>query len=389
MNWKIIFCFTLLSMLETSSSSKIYNVDPSGYVLYCPCMGRFGNQADHFLGSLAFAKALDRTLALPPWVEYRYGEPKSVQVPFTTYFKIEPLESFHKVMPMEDFMEQIAPTVWPPGNRTVFCYMPRGNPDSESCNAKEGNPFGPFWDTFDVDFNRSVFYGPLNYDVIHHNMGDAWRDKYSSEDYPVLAFTGAPASFPVQEENRRLHRYLEWSDDIDQRAEEFIRNALPKGAFIGIHLRNGPDWERACEHIDSTPSLFAAAQCLGYRNEYGRATQEMCLPSRETILQQTRKAIKDYSAKSIFVASDSDHMIDELKKEFKRMNVSVHRMPNPVPQVDLAILGRSNYFIANCISSFSAFAKRERDIKGIPSGFWAFPQKPQNIQNSSSRSDEL
>ncbi|KAH9360050.1 hypothetical protein HPB48_001624 [Haemaphysalis longicornis] len=80
--------------------------------------GRFGNQADQFLGALAFSKALDRTLVLPPWVEYRTGEPRSVQVPFDTYFRVETLAKYHRVLTMEHFMDRLAPTVWPPGNRT-------------------------------------------------------------------------------------------------------------------------------------------------------------------------------------------------------------------------------------------------------------------------------
>lgn len=88
--------------------------------------GRLGNQADHFLGALAFAKGLNRTLVLPAWIEYRYGERKSIQVPFDTYFKVEPLEKYHKVITMEKFMKHIAPYEWPPDQRISFCYMSRG-----------------------------------------------------------------------------------------------------------------------------------------------------------------------------------------------------------------------------------------------------------------------
>ena len=94
---------------------------------------------------------------------------------------------------MSDFMKTAASKIWPPDKRigmnekildifpriwlsvlylVVFCYMARGN--NGSCNAKEGNPFGPFWDTFDIDFVDSEFYEPLHYDVYHSDMAEQW-----------------------------------------------------------------------------------------------------------------------------------------------------------------------------------------------------------------------
>lgn len=351
-------------------------------------MGRFGNQGDHFLGALGFAHGLNRTLVLPPWVEYRYGQSKSIQVPFDTYFKVEPLKVYHKVITMEVFMKTIAPIEWPKDQRISFCYMSRG--DSGNCNAKDGNPFGPFWDTFNIDFVGSEFYGPLHYDTYHQDIAKKWQLSYPPAKWPVLAFSGAPASFPVQLENRELHKYLQWSDHIENLANNFIKRNLPQGAFIGIHLRNGVDWGRACKHIPDSPNLFAAPQCLGYRNERGKATMDMCMPSKETIIRQLKRIIKSYNnapnkgpIRAIFVASDSSHMIEDLNLGLQRMKVKAYKYDNPTPHVDLAILAKSNHFVGNCISSYSAFVKRERDAKGFASSFWAYP-----IEKSSTH-DEL
>ncbi|KAG8243014.1 peptide-O-fucosyltransferase activity protein [Homalodisca vitripennis] len=131
---------------------------------------------------------------------------------------------------------------------------------------------------------------------------------------------------------------------------------------------------RACEHIKTSPNLFAAPQCLGYRNEYGLATQDMCFPPLDVIVKQLKRLLRNSKdVASIFVASDSNHMIKELTTSLKKSEVTVHKLEQNNPHLDLAILGRANYFVGNCISSFSAFVKRERDVRKFPSAFWGFP----------------
>lgn len=226
-------------------------------------------------------------------------------------------------------------------------------------------------------------------------MAKQWYERYPPKKWPVLAFTGAPASFPVQMENRGLHKYLRWSNEINDLADMFIRNVLPKGPFFGIHLRNGVDWSRACSHIPQSPNLFAAPQCLGYKNEKGGATMDMCLPTKETVIRQLKRTIKNYNSKrdkdghlrALYVASDSNHMLDELRDALKRMKVDVFKYDKNNPHVDLAILGRANHFIGNCISSYSAFVKRERDANNFPSTFWSFPTEKSSMTTNAH--DEL
>lgn len=365
---RILLCFSFLFMLlnessssEVESNSSDFKWDPRGYVFYCPCMGRFGNQAEHFLGAIAFAKALDRTLILPPWRTYR-------NVPFSDFFQVEPLQSYHRVILAEDFMKHLAPTYWPKGKRHGYCWLPPGS--TMKCIMKEGVPFKPFWDELEVDFDEKIVYH-LSIRVQDPYDRDQWKKDFPPSEHPVLAFRGAPASFPVEEQNRQAHAFLKWSDKITKEVDDYIEKNVPSGPFVGIHLRNGVDWKNACEHADGVPQFMASPQCLGY-SRYTTVTRDLCFPPKDDILNRTEEAVKKYSAKAVFVATDSDPMLDVLAFRLKGLDVQVVHLNPWLPQIDLAILGRADHFIGNCVSSFSSFVKRERDYGGKSSSFFAF-----------------
>ena len=147
---------------------------------------------------------------------------------------------------------------------------------------------------------------------------------------------------------------------------------------------------RACEHVDKgLEQLFSSPQCLGYMGEHGKLTKELCLPSLATVARQVRRAAKEVKAVAVFVASDSDHLLDQLRNELRTTRLSFHKQESDPPNthLDLVILGHSNIFIGNCVSSFSAFVARGRAVHGLPTQFFAFPQR--NGEDSSRLHTEL
>lgn len=134
---------------------------------------------EHFLGGLAFAKALNRTLVLPPFRTYVSQFTLFLllisqlifffqkNVPFDDWFKVEPLAAYHRIISAHDFMDHVAPILWPPDRRYGFCYV---LPNSDqTCEIKIGNPFTNFWDELNVDFSSIVPYS------ISYHEPEEWR----------------------------------------------------------------------------------------------------------------------------------------------------------------------------------------------------------------------
>jgi peptide-O-fucosyltransferase len=49
--------------------------------------------------------------------------------------------------------------------------------ESIGCQAKDGNPFGPFWDYYGVDFSGDNYFGDIGLDISNPFILDDWNRK--------------------------------------------------------------------------------------------------------------------------------------------------------------------------------------------------------------------
>lgn len=341
-----------------------------GYIIYCPCMGRFGNQAEQLLGTLLFAKALDRTLVLPPFINYGTNHTPEL-VPFESIIQVEPIKEYHDVVLLTEFMRHNATENWPDGKRKFYCYSAR-DIKFNRCDALKGQPYKNFWTEFDVVEDSSIFHKPLS---TTYQQADKWRSKYPASTHRVLAFVGPPSPFPAHEEAVKLQKYIKMSNRIEERAVEFReREDFLGKPYLSMHIRHGLDWKRACrllESEDGLNQLFSSEQCTGYLTGRGprqKLDYETCLPSQKTISQKLNNSLAIYrlernsDIRHVHIATDNSNSDSwlSLRKDFPHIDFIFSGNDMTSTMLDIYLMAFADVFIGNCISSFSAFPARLR-----------------------------
>lgn len=360
-------------------------------------MGRFGNQAEQLLGSLYFAKTLNRTLIIPPFVVYHTG--RNVEptfLPANQIIDLDFLQEYHSIIPLDEFLRDVAPNVWL--KKSIFCFTSRGA--SNDCNAFDGSPFRPFWRNVVgiTQFDSSVIHSPLVTQVTHKKQ---WMTKYPAEKYPVIAFIGAPSSFPVHEDALPVHKYIRLSKAAIAKGYSF-RTSIFREPYIAVHIRHGSDWERACKLLIDRPfgTLFSSFQCT--QGKHVTIPYVTCLPSVEVISQEIIKLISETAIETIYIASDRDdsstwsQLFNQVSathsgvtlitptEQFPRGRASKHKQADFVE--DLFTLIDADYFIGNCVSSFTAFVTRTRENYNKSNNYFALEQL---FQHDTRLHDEL
>lgn len=132
---------------------------------------------------------------------------------------------------------------------------------------------------------------------------------------------------------------------------------------------------RACDHASEIKhnNFFSSAQCLGYNREFGELTKDLCYPPDHQIVIQFNEAVEKLKPTRVFVVSEIDDIIERFTKDHPDMEFI--KLGEANPHVELAVLGKADNAIVNCVSVASAFVKRHRDVDELPTEFWSFKAK--------------
>ena len=118
---------------------------------------------------------------------------------------------------------------------------------------------------------------------------------------------------------------------------------------------------------------MASPQCFDLSpSSQTYVTHRICYPPEDEILRLLKNIVLRTRIHYIYVATDKRPMINEIETHLAAQHVTVKHLDPWLPIIDIAMLSHANYFIGNCVSSFTSAVKRARDVQGLPSAFWSF-----------------
>jgi peptide-O-fucosyltransferase len=88
---------------------------------------------------------------------------------------------------------------------------------------------------------------------------------------------------------------------------------------------------------------MASPQCLENTNK--KVTKDICFPNPDQIVRKIGKIVKKTNITKIYVATDKNPMIKEIENFLAKYSVKVYHNDPWLPVIDVAILGKSDYFI--------------------------------------------
>ena len=158
------------------------------FFTFCPCMGRMGNQLEHYLQAFDLSLQTNRTLILPPFVDWN-AKPAVRFVSFDEIFDLQYLRSngLPNAVTFEMFMNEYGDT-W--NDRKAFCK----SRSTKSCEAlgKLGTP-GNYWKRLGIEFDGEV-----------RKVLTTSNAKEMSE-HGVIVLTQSGFSFPAPRSTLRHH----------------------------------------------------------------------------------------------------------------------------------------------------------------------------------------
>lgn len=192
--------------------------------------------------------------------------------------------------------------------------------------------------------------------------------------YSIL---GAPSSFPVNREAIEIQEYVSFSQEFDSKSNDFIQERNLIKPYIGVHLRWGSDWQRACTLLKENlmRTMFSSSQCSDGDKIL---PAQLCIQDIIFVTEVIRELLTETNFSDVYIASDLNdkaawqsiyQSLSAVVKDLRLFTPSqvygdaITFKNQPVHFLtDLYLLSKSDIFIGNCISSFSAFVSRIRTL---------------------------